>query len=694
MTSILIDRNDGLSSATAIKGPVRVATTAGISLIGLQTIDGVLVVSGDRVLVKNQSVQTQNGIYVADTGPWRRARDFSRNNDVREGTQVYVTDGTLYHATGWYVATDNPIAIGVTNIIFAQNAYMNADQLNALLAAAQAAADEAEAAAAAALGAVPNVFSATRTAMKALNTATITASFLKESGREGQFFLANYSDYAAQVSADPQEGVYVRSTFDPTKVWVRDGSWALTGKDIRWFGARAGVGFGAANKVAIQAAVDTRGLVVIPDDRNGDFEINDSILVRSNTRIRWNGSFLKLTSPSSIGGVMGAYHEGPVGAATGPSSNIMFDNPLIDGGNLGYVTGATYGENGIGGAYCRNVQIRGGIIKNCRHGASNRVGTGGKGIQIEADVRDCSAEGTLIMDCTIGVETGGDASVPPYGSGDSASKNMAYRDLTMVRCDVMISLVQANTPPSTSPAINGAVIDGVTAYNCGRETAGANEAAKKAFGAICIDRYAHCSIRNVVLVNDSTYGRLGAVIRQYVGYAAKIDIDFSGDTDALIDHKTLFPGAGSVGGRTICHYQIHHRWGEADNGILSDALAPAACTYDLRFATLNVACFDSSSAQAGNYGRFRNLVNTNSVEGPLNQIFAVTSGGFGSAMKTEVGARIFANGRVTMTTSTLSPISLSLNTYADNAAALAAGLTPGMQYKKLVGSDYQTMTVG
>ena len=68
MTSIMIDRTDGLSSAAAIKGPCHVATTTNISLYGLQTIDGVSVVSGDRVLVKDQTAAYENGIYICDTG--------------------------------------------------------------------------------------------------------------------------------------------------------------------------------------------------------------------------------------------------------------------------------------------------------------------------------------------------------------------------------------------------------------------------------------------------------------------------------------------------------------------------------------------------------------------------------------------------------------------------------------------------
>src|SRR5690606_26637671 len=57
------------------KASVRVATTGNISLSGLQTIDGVVLGAGDRVLVKNQSNAAQNGIYVAVSGAWARSED-------------------------------------------------------------------------------------------------------------------------------------------------------------------------------------------------------------------------------------------------------------------------------------------------------------------------------------------------------------------------------------------------------------------------------------------------------------------------------------------------------------------------------------------------------------------------------------------------------------------------------------------
>lgn len=117
MPSTSTDRLNGLSTSVAIKPPCKVATTANITLSGEQTIDGVAVVSGDRVLVKDQTDATENGIYVVDTTAWDRAKDFDGNRDVVQGTIVLVrpaSDDTLF----WEVTSANPIVIGTSNITF------------------------------------------------------------------------------------------------------------------------------------------------------------------------------------------------------------------------------------------------------------------------------------------------------------------------------------------------------------------------------------------------------------------------------------------------------------------------------------------------------------------------------------------------------------------------------------------------
>lgn len=120
MTSTAVDRVNGARSSLAIKAPVKAATTANITLSGEQTIDGVSCVTGDRVLVKNQTTASQNGIYICDTSTWDRAPDFDGNNDVAKGTMVRVNQGST-NASGWFVVTaDNPITIDTTSITWSR----------------------------------------------------------------------------------------------------------------------------------------------------------------------------------------------------------------------------------------------------------------------------------------------------------------------------------------------------------------------------------------------------------------------------------------------------------------------------------------------------------------------------------------------------------------------------------------------
>lgn len=110
----------GLVGDKGMKAPVRVATTAAITLSGLQAIDGVTVVEGDRVLVKNQGTTSTNGIYDASSGAWTRSLDANGNQDIVKGTTFYVTDGSANGGTYWYIVAVNPITVDTTAITFSR----------------------------------------------------------------------------------------------------------------------------------------------------------------------------------------------------------------------------------------------------------------------------------------------------------------------------------------------------------------------------------------------------------------------------------------------------------------------------------------------------------------------------------------------------------------------------------------------
>lgn len=108
------DPNPGL----AIKTATRAATTANIVLSGLQTLDAIALAEGDRVLVKDQVDQTQNGIYNASSGNWTRSTDADSNTELAPGLQVGVITGTLNGGKTFKLLTASPIVLGTSLIVW------------------------------------------------------------------------------------------------------------------------------------------------------------------------------------------------------------------------------------------------------------------------------------------------------------------------------------------------------------------------------------------------------------------------------------------------------------------------------------------------------------------------------------------------------------------------------------------------
>lgn len=110
---------DSVAQGLTVKDSVKAATTANITLSGTQTIDGVAVGVGDRVLVKNQSTASQNGIYVVASGTWTRSTDADIWNELISAF-VFVEQGSSLADTGWVCTVDAGGTLGSTAVTFAQ----------------------------------------------------------------------------------------------------------------------------------------------------------------------------------------------------------------------------------------------------------------------------------------------------------------------------------------------------------------------------------------------------------------------------------------------------------------------------------------------------------------------------------------------------------------------------------------------
>ena len=99
-------RVGALETGVSWKESVRATTTANITLSGEQSVDGIYVVDGDRVLVKNQTDATENGIYVVvDAAAWTLAADADTFAKVR-GAAVFVEEGQTYQNQVFVLASD------------------------------------------------------------------------------------------------------------------------------------------------------------------------------------------------------------------------------------------------------------------------------------------------------------------------------------------------------------------------------------------------------------------------------------------------------------------------------------------------------------------------------------------------------------------------------------------------------------
>jgi hypothetical protein len=116
---------DAARSGLDVKQSVRVASVAPVAIATAleagDVIDGVTLVEGDRVLLKDQSTASENGIYVAvASGAASRATDADTSAEVTTGMFTFVSEGTVNADNGFVLTTNDTITLGTTNLTFVQ----------------------------------------------------------------------------------------------------------------------------------------------------------------------------------------------------------------------------------------------------------------------------------------------------------------------------------------------------------------------------------------------------------------------------------------------------------------------------------------------------------------------------------------------------------------------------------------------
>ena len=113
---------DNYVQGLAFKDEVMAATTANGTLASAyangQSIDGYALVTGDRILIKNQSTASENGIYLVNaSGAPTRATDADSGAELRQAT-VRVANGTVNGNTQWTCNNTGVITLGTTGLTF------------------------------------------------------------------------------------------------------------------------------------------------------------------------------------------------------------------------------------------------------------------------------------------------------------------------------------------------------------------------------------------------------------------------------------------------------------------------------------------------------------------------------------------------------------------------------------------------
>jgi hypothetical protein len=199
---------DATAQGLSPKTSVLATTTANITLSGLQSIDSYMTLAGDRVLVKDQVIPANNGIYIAAIGAWTRAIDVSTWAEV-VGAFVFTEGGAVFHNSGWVSSSAVIGTIGSTAITFVQFSQAGAYTAST------------------GLTLTGGAFSITNTAVSAGSVGSASKTVSATVNAQGQ--LTSLSDQNIAIANTQVSGLGTMSTQSASAVSVSGGSIANTG---------------------------------------------------------------------------------------------------------------------------------------------------------------------------------------------------------------------------------------------------------------------------------------------------------------------------------------------------------------------------------------------------------------------------------------------------------------------------------
>jgi hypothetical protein len=400
MSSTSTDRRQGVNVNAAVKVPCKAATTANITLSGLQTIDGVALAADDRVLVKDQNTASENGIYRASTSTWQRDKDFDGVFDVVKGTLVHITDGTSYSRTWWEVTTSDPITPGSTSLTFTQgitdaaNITFEPDGAGAIAESVRA------------MGRRLYFADQYGTLQQALTAAAGNVLYIRS-----DFTLTAIVDVSANTTV-----IIDQATLNFTN-GSAGGDIRIGGQNVKIYGRGGKINFESIQCLFTGAAVNVDGLHVegleVTCSTAGaghGIQINttgtaDNITVRGNRWVNCRHSILLNDGPSSMDNIIvtenrikGGYRDGvEINRPTSGSTDVIVSNNVIELD----ATGSSASTDGFAIAIeqCSRVQITGNVIPFSRREAIHLDGSSGDSndyVVISGNVALSARDGVLM----------------------------------------------------------------------------------------------------------------------------------------------------------------------------------------------------------------------------------------------------------------------------------------------------------
>ncbi|WIA55156.1 tail fiber domain-containing protein [Sphingobium sp. WTD-1] len=266
---------DAQMQAIDAKNSAKLATTATISLAGLQSVDGIMTASGDRILVKDQANPAENGVYVASDGVWVRAIDMDSWAKVANAS-IWVEAGSANADRAWVCTANADGTLESSAVGWSQYAGPGAYQ----------------------------AVNANLTALASVASAANRLAYFTGAGTAGVVSFTSFArslvDDADAAAARTTLGLGAMATQSATAVAISGGSAVLSDLEVSRTAAsqalRIGADAGYINAVQLQTGTSARWSL----SRNGSAESGSNAGSDFEIR-RFNDSGVYLSSPLRIG---------------------------------------------------------------------------------------------------------------------------------------------------------------------------------------------------------------------------------------------------------------------------------------------------------------------------------------------------------------------------------------------------------